>query len=92
VITLAQFRARCPEFLNTSDAAVNAALAQAEVRTDAEVFGAVTDEAHQYLTCHILATQARGREAAIKDMPGETTYSLARKGLEYTFGGGWGIL
>lgn len=93
MLDLAAFRVQCPEFAKVADAKVTVALAQAQLRTSVEVFGDLVDEAHKWLTCHILASNPQGREAALsKTMPGETIYSDMRRRVEHIVGAGWGTL
>jgi hypothetical protein len=78
----ATFRARKREFDAVSQAKVLAALAQAEKMTDASVFGTLTDDAHMWLTAHLLAADPTGKESRIKGEAFTTTYLEERQRLE----------
>lgn len=83
MITLADFRTLFPEFTASPDALVQACLDQAETRTDADVFGDLTDEAHGWLAADILASRPFGRASRVgKDNTGETVYAIKRAELE----------
>ena len=85
MLTAVEFVEQWPEFAPV-DAAVEAAVAEAELRTDASVFGALTNRAHGYLTAHILASGPSGKEARIKGAAavtmGRTLYLNEREKLE----------
>jgi hypothetical protein len=82
VLNLAAFRARRPEFTAIPDATVQAALDDAEARTDADVFGALVNEAHMWLAADILATGPHGREARHKMTGVALPSSYAAKRIE----------
>lgn len=81
MLTAAQFVAQWPEFAPVDDA-VTTAVAEAELRTDATVFGALTDRAHGYLAAHILASGPTGKDARIKGQAFQTLYLAERERLE----------
>jgi hypothetical protein len=84
MLDLSAFRVLHPEFAAVQDDTIEAKLAAAELRTDAEVFGDLTDEAHGWLTAHLLAASPAGREALLKGgkEAGATRYSAERDRLE----------
>jgi hypothetical protein len=82
MLTLEQFRARAPEWSTAKDARVNAALAAAETRTDPDVFGDRTDDAHFFLTAHLLSVSPTGKAARLKGEGFGTLYLSERERLE----------
>lgn len=82
MLDLAGFRLIYPEFRSQSDALVQKALDMAEARTDAGVFGTLTDEAHGALTADILTSRPAGQSAKMKDQPTKTVYANKRLELE----------
>ena len=82
MLTLAQFRALKREFDKVSDAKVQAAVDAAAARTDATVFGALTDEAHMWLAAHLLAADPRGGTVRIQGMGFRTVYLEERQRIE----------
>ena len=87
MLNLAQFYIRGPEFATdagnaAADARVQAALDAAAARTDADVFGANENEAHFYLTAHLLSTWPGGKPARIRGEGFGTLYLTERMRLE----------
>jgi hypothetical protein len=60
-LTLAAFRVEYPEFVATADATVEAKLAAALARTDADAFGDDADAAQGLLAAHLLASSPYGQ-------------------------------
>jgi len=88
LIDLAAFRLAHPEFGNQPDAQVQACLDEAELRTDATVFGSLTNEAHRWLAADLLVSRPTGREARQEKMlGGESIYRVRRLELETICGG-----
>jgi hypothetical protein len=79
MLDLAAFRVRYPEFAQSLDATVQAALDDAEAETDAEVFGTKTNQAHGALAAHKLQSSPRGRETRLKPQPGSDSTSVYLK-------------
>jgi hypothetical protein len=92
MLTISEFRERKAEFNAVSNAKVQAALDDAEARTDAEVFGDLTDEAHMWLTAHLLAADPVGREARLKGSLFDTIYLAERQRLEALVAPGMGLV
>jgi hypothetical protein len=74
MLTLAQFRARFPEFERLPDATLTDALARGLVQTSTIVFGDISDEATGYLAAHFLALSPYGQQARLSAVDGTTTY------------------
>jgi hypothetical protein len=93
MLTGAQFLEMQPEFSTAPTALLNATVAQAAARTDATVFGALTDEAHRWLIADILACSPFGREAQLAPKPGEQSmYGVKRGELVALVAAGYGSL
>src|SRR5262245_5714428 len=91
VLTLAAFYLRHPEFATqqgtpAADAYAQAALDEAEARTDADVFADDTDAAHGFLTAHLLAARPQGKPARIRGEGFQTLYLKERERLEALHG------
>lgn len=90
----AGFRVRHPEFKGASSGLVTIKLADAVKRLSVELLGSSYDEAHGWLTAHLLATTPWGMAARIDpklaSTPGETIYSVALKQLQLEAGAGVG--
>ena len=83
MLTREQFLDRGPEFKTARVTRVDAALAEAETRTDAAVFKGSTNDAHFYLTAHILATSPTGKAARLDGGKiARTTYLDERERIE----------
>jgi hypothetical protein len=95
MLDLAAFRVRFREFDKVLNAKVQAALDDAEKRTDAEVFGDSADQAHGLLAAHLLAANPGGREARLQgplnsDRSFDTVYSAELDRLKNECcAGGW---
>lgn len=78
--TLADFRARFPEFDNAPDAFVQTALDDAELVTNRDIFGSTgLADQHQMLKTAIhLMESPRARELRI-NIPGEMLYTYMRR-------------
>jgi|SRR4051812_11846499 hypothetical protein len=95
----AAFRVRHPEFKGAGSALVTAKLSDALKRLSPGLYGTSFDEAHGWLTAHLLATTPWGmaarldpKVAAIKGVkPGATIYSLELQRLAYEAGAGIGV-
>ena len=64
-VSVDQIKAEFPEFLNTDSALIGFRLADAERLVDQAVFGACTDDAVKYLTCHLIALSPHGEPARL---------------------------
>ena len=88
------FRVRHPEFKGASSALVNVKLGDAILRLSPGLFGTSLNEAHGWLTAHLLATSPWGMAARLDPKaggkPGSTIYSQALKTLAYEAGAGLG--
>lgn len=93
------FRVRHPEFKGASSALVQVKLADALLRLSPGLFAASFDEAHGWLTAHLLATTPWGMAARLDPKaaamsgakPGSTIYSLELGRLAYEAGAGIGV-
>jgi hypothetical protein len=93
------FRVRHPEFKGASSALVTVKLADALKRLSPGLFGTSFDEAHGWLTAHLLATTPWGMAARIDPKlalmtgakPGSTIYSLELQKLALEAGAGIGV-
>lgn len=65
MMTRAAFLARYPEFGETDTGVVDAALAEAEVQIDPNVWGKFEDAGHGLLTAHMLADNPLGNAAKL---------------------------
>lgn len=90
MLTLSQFRTRFPEFAAVTDPTMQAFLDAAELRTDAEVFGALASDAHGWLAAHLAAASPQGREARLTKSSEKTLYLIERESLETICGAAWG--
>lgn len=89
---LTAFRARRPEFANIADETITAALADAVKRLSVEVLGDRYDEAHMWLTAHLLASAPWGYQARLQGGPqGATVYSAALDQIVSECGAGYGV-
>lgn len=72
-LTVAEFRARFPEFTSTivGDAVVQARLDEAAIETPKKVWGDLTTTGHGWLTAHLLSSSGYGREV---NKDGTTSY------------------
>jgi hypothetical protein len=59
-VTLSSLRAAHPEFTDTPDAVLSAAIVSAENRCDAEVWGVLYDDGVTLFACHIAAATPYG--------------------------------
>lgn len=73
---LAEFRTTFPEMVSVSDATVNVYLAKAARMVDSEVFGTLYDDAHGYLTAHLLTTSPYAKNARLQSNNGSSTYEV----------------
>ena len=89
MLNLAAFRVRFPAFSETGDTTVQAALDQAALRTDTVVFDTLTDDAHGYLTAHLLSAAPDGQPARLKGEGFQTLYLEERQRLEDLVACGW---
>lgn len=94
-VTAATLKARWPTFGPTADAVVTAAIAEAERRTDARVFGDRFDDAVALRAAHNLSIDPGGQNArltaaAMDHSMNRTTYGLELKSLmRERAGGAW---
>jgi hypothetical protein len=94
----AAFRGRHPEFKGASSGLVQVKLADALKRLSPGLFGDSFDEAHGWLTAHLLATTPWGMAARLDPKaalmsgakPGSTIYSLELRRLSLEAGAGIG--
>jgi hypothetical protein len=82
MLTSEQFLERAPEWRTAKAARITAALAAAEKRTDPSVFGTLTDDAHFYLTAHLLAVSPTGKAARLDGASFRTLYLDERERIE----------
>jgi len=82
MLDVAGFRLRFSEFKTLSDARILAALNDAAERTNPDVFGTSTNEAHGQLAADLLASSPGGAETRMKDEPTKTVYRVNRERLE----------
>lgn len=82
MLTRSQFLDRAPEWKTATDARVDAALAQAATRTDEDVFGDRVNDAHFYLTAHLLAVSPTGKAARLDGSGMRTLYLDERERIE----------
>lgn len=88
----AAFRVRHPEFKGVDSGLITVKLADAVKRLSPAVFGARYDEAHGFLTAHLLAGGAPwGVAARLKDGSGATVYSAALDTMITEVAAGYGI-
>ena len=73
-MNLVTFRQIFPEAATCPDALINPFLAMAEKAIDPEVYGDRFDEAHGYLTMHLLAVSPYGKTARLESDKGKSTY------------------
>ena len=85
-LTVAQFRERFPEFLETDTSHVQAKLDEAWRRTPASVWGDTAQDAHGYLAAHLLALSPFGRDARMINEDGTTMYGKVRTRMEIELG------
>ena len=91
-LDLAGFRARRPEFQNIADETIEAGLADALNRLSVEVFGDRFNEAHMWLTAHLLASAPWGFAARLQGtQTGATVYSASLDQLVREVGAGYGV-
>ncbi len=87
-MTVSEFLARAPEFRTFHSTAtgggarIEAALASAEARTDATVFGVHAEDAIFYLTAHLLAASPANKDARLKGEGFVSVYLEERRRLE----------
>jgi len=79
-VTLAQFRARFPEFSTAANTLVSAVLDEAACELDETDLGDAYDAAHGLLTAHKLATSPFGQAARMLNEKGESTYEKSLDG------------
>lgn len=92
MLNLAAFQLRHPEFQNVDSGLIQVKLDDAAKRLSASVFGDRIDEAHEYLTAHLLAMAPWGVAAQVKvDGATTTTYGLALETLIREVGAGYGV-
>ncbi len=86
------FRDRNPEFKGVASGLIVIKLADAVKRLSPAVFGDRYDEAHGYLTAHLLAGGAPwGVAARLKDGSGSTCYSASLDQLVREVSAGFGV-
>ena len=61
-VTLASLRAAHPEFVDSPDAVVQAAIDSSTLRTESTVFGDLHDEAITWLACYLVSTSPYSRD------------------------------
>lgn len=79
MLDAAAFLVRQPEFRTCPEELLEAALADAEARIDASVFGSSENEAHKWLTADILAHSPWGRASKLVGDEGKTTNIYGQK-------------
>lgn len=73
-VTLSTLRAAHPEFTDTPDGILTAAIASAENRCDSGVWGDLYDEGVTLFACHIAAATPYGAGGRLGDTPSRTVY------------------
>ena len=86
--TASTFKVRYPEFNPTSDALVDAVLAEAVTELDARVFGASYATAVALLAAHKLTTGPSGQTSRLASDMGDSTYRQQLQRLKRTRAGG----
>ena len=71
---LVTFRLTYPELRSAPDTLVNTFLGQAARSVDQDLFGARYDDAHGYLTAHLICLSPYGKNARLASEKGHTTY------------------
>lgn len=87
---LAAFRAAFPEFANASDSLVETKLSEALAFVDSEIYGTSYNDAHGYMTAHLLTMSPKGRALARLETDKEATiYLRSFEALRGLVNGGW---
>ena len=73
--TVPAFKGEFPEFAETGDPIVAAALVRAEQRVDPSVWGEKADQGVAYLAAHLLAIAPYGQNARLAAATGTTLYN-----------------
>jgi hypothetical protein len=90
-ITRAAFVEEFEEFTNTSDAVIDAKLAEAYRRTPERVWGDLTDDGAKYLAAHLVAQSPYARELKLVDKDGQTRYGQQRDHLALVVSSGFRV-
>jgi len=92
MITVADFRARFPEFApGPDDATVQAALDAAYLRTPSDVWGVKQDDGAAYLAAHLLALAPQARDMRIGKDARITLYMDERDRMARTVASGFRV-
>jgi hypothetical protein len=91
-VTLATFRTMFPELATAPDALVNQFLSVASNAIDVDVFGDRFDEAHGYLTAHLLCLSPYGKNARLQSDKGGTTYGTRFEQIGLAVAGGFRVI
>lgn len=86
-VTRASLLVLYPEFTAAPSTFVDAHIASAIVRIDADVFGSQTDIAIVLLACHMMASSQYAERLALKD--GTTTYERLLNEISMRAGAAW---
>jgi hypothetical protein len=81
VLDLAGFRVRFPEMANIPDARVQAALDDALIEFDQDLWGAKLAKGQGFLAAHDIACSPAGQNARLVDKTGSTTYYVKYRKL-----------
>lgn len=87
MMDLATFRAAFPAFAKTSGPTVQAKLDMAEARIG-PLFAGLEDQAHGYLTAHLLASEPMGKDMRLVDEATANGYELEYLRLQRLAAGG----
>ncbi len=93
VVTLAEWRARFPEFSAASDTLCQACIDEAHTRVSVKVWSPVQRIAGiKYLAAHLVATNPSGEFARLDEAEGSTQYSQEFDRLKRTVAAGFRII
>ena len=83
-MTLSEFRVAFPELSTATDPLVTRYLYAAELSIDATLFGARYNDAHGFLTAHLLCLSPFGKMARLSDAKNSTTYGDMYDTIRYS--------
>lgn len=81
-MTPTELRTRFPSLATASDAVCSDALAMAERRTPADIWGTLQEDGMSYLAAHLVCIDPRGINARLTDKSGSSVYLAERQRLE----------
>ena len=93
-VTPASFKAARPEFRQLTDTQVQAALDEAALLVDTEVWGDRTDMGVSYRAAHLLALSPHGKAARLitRGNEGDTLYNREFRRLQRVVGSGYRVV